>query len=76
MQKAIFFGTTAIAKYIYQNNTSHIKQRPQETSYFSIFLGTHQNKNCSKVLSPTWDRTMDARFPHNFVLWALSNAHN
>ena len=31
MQKAISFEATAIAKYIYQNNTSAIKERPQET---------------------------------------------
>ena len=51
MQKAISFEATAIAKYIYQNNTSAKKERPQETSYFSIFLDIQQNKNCSKVLS-------------------------
>ena len=42
MQKAIFFEATAIAKYIYQNNTSAIKGRSQETSCFSIFLDTQQ----------------------------------
>ena len=51
MQKAISFGDTAIAQYIYQNNTSAIKVMPQETQYFSIFLDTQQNKKCSKVLS-------------------------
>ena len=29
MQKAISFGAAAIAQYIYQNNTSAIKERPQ-----------------------------------------------
>ena len=51
MQKAKSFGATAIAYCIYQNNTSAKKERPQETSYFSFFLDTQQNKNCSKVLS-------------------------
>ena len=51
MQKVISFEATAIAKYIYQNNTSAIKERSQETLCFSIFLDTQQNKNCSKVLS-------------------------
>ena len=51
MQKGISFEATAIAQYIYQNNISAIKERPQETSCFSICLDTQQNKNCSKVLS-------------------------
>ena len=51
MQKVISFGATNIAQYIYQNKTSAIKEKPQETSCFSIFLDTQQNKNCSKVLS-------------------------
>ena len=51
MQKATSFEATAIAKYIYQNNTSAIKERRQETSYFSFFLDTQQNKKCSIVLS-------------------------
>ena len=37
MQKAISFEAKAIAQYIYQNNTSAKKERPQETSYFSFF---------------------------------------
>ena len=41
---AISFGATAIAQYIYQNNTSAIKERPQETSYFTIFWTTSQTK--------------------------------
>ena len=49
MQKAISFEVIAIAQYIYQNNTSAMKERPQEISYF-LFLDTQQNKNCSKVL--------------------------
>ena len=51
MQKAISFEATAIAQYMYQNKTSAIKERPEETSCFFIFLDTQQNKNCSKVLS-------------------------
>ena len=51
MQEAISFEATAIAQFIYQNNTSVIKERPQETSCFSIILDTQQNKNCSKVMS-------------------------
>ena len=51
MQKAISFEVTAIAQYIYQNNTPAIKERPKETSCFLIFMDTQQNKNCSKVLS-------------------------
>ena len=51
MQKAISFEATAIAQYIYQMNTSVIKERPEETSCFAIFLDTQQNKNSSKILS-------------------------
>ena len=51
MQKAISFGASAIAQYIYQNNTSAIKERPQEIHFFSIFLDTQLNKNYSKILS-------------------------
>ena len=51
MKKAVSFGAAAIAQYIHQNNTSAIKKRPQEKSFFSIFLDTKLNKNCSKVLS-------------------------
>ena len=51
MQKATSFGDTDIAQYIYQNNTSAKKERPEETSYFLICFDTQQNKNCSKVLS-------------------------
>ena len=51
MQKGISFEATAMAQYIYQNKTSAIKERPQETSCFSISLDTRQNKNCSKALS-------------------------
>ena len=51
MQKAISFGPAAKAQYIYQNNTSAIKERPQETQFFSIFLDTQLNKNCFKILS-------------------------
>ena len=51
MQKAISFGATAIAQYIYQNKTSAIKDRPQETPFFKKFWDTQLNKNCSKVLS-------------------------
>ena len=51
MQKAISFEATAIAQYIYQNINSAIKERPQETSCFSFFLDTQQNKNCSNILS-------------------------
>ena len=41
----------ALTQKIYQNNTSVIKERLQETSFLSIFLYTQQNKNCFKVLS-------------------------
>ena len=51
MLKTISFGAVAIAQYIYQNNTSAIKERPQEIHFFSIFLDTQLNKNYSKVLS-------------------------
>ena len=51
MLKTISFGAVAIAQYIYQNNTSAIKERPQETQFFSIFLDTQLNKNCFKILS-------------------------
>ena len=51
MQKGISFEATAIAQYIYQNNTSAIKEMPQETSCFSNFLDTQQNKNCANILS-------------------------
>ena len=51
MQNVISFDAIAIAQYIYKNNTSAIKERPQETSCFSIFLDTQQNKNCSNILS-------------------------
>ena len=50
MQKAISFGASAIAQYIYQNNTSAIKERPEKTPFFQFFLDTQLNKNCSKVL--------------------------
>ena len=36
-KKTISFEATAIRQYIYQNNTSAIKERPQETSCFPIF---------------------------------------
>ena len=50
MQKAISFGASAIAQYIYQNNTLAIKERPEKTQFFQFFLDTQLNKNCSKVL--------------------------
>ena len=37
LQKAMSFVAATIAQYIYQNNTSAIKERPQETSCFSFF---------------------------------------
>ena len=76
MKKAVSFGAAAIAQYIHQNNTSAIKKEAQRRTIVFNFIG-HQNRQ--KLFSstvPTWDRTMDARFPHNFVFWALSNAHN
>ena len=51
MLKTLSFGAVAIAQYIYQNNTSAKKERPQEIHFFSIFLDTQLNKNYSKVLS-------------------------
>ena len=38
------FEATAIAQYIFQNNTSAIKERPQETPFYSIFLGHPANQ--------------------------------
>ena len=51
MQKATSFGATAIAQYIYQNNTSAKKESPKKHHIFQFFFDTQQNKNCSKVLS-------------------------
>ena len=70
MQKAMSFEGTTIAQYIYQNSTA-IKERPQETTCFSI-----EKQKLFQRTVPTWDRTLDARFPHDFVFWALSNAQN
>ena len=54
---------------------SHKKEAPRRTIVFN-FIGHQDRQKLFSSTVPTWDRTMDARFPHNFVFWALSNAHN
>ena len=76
MQKVISFEATAIAQYIYQNNTSALKERPQETSMFFNFFGYPAKQNLFLSTVPTWDRTKDARFSHDLGFWALSSAHS
>ena len=58
---------------VWRNNWTAPKR---ETPGKIFFLDTQQNKNCSWVTGPTWERTMDARFHHNFVFWVFSSSKN
>ena len=71
--KVISYEATDIAQYIDQSNTSAIKESPKKHHVFQFFWTPSKTKI---VLTYCPDITMDARFPHNFVFWALSNAHN
>ena len=49
MQKAISFEATAIAKYIYQNNTSAIKERSQRNIVFFKFFERPEKQEQAEV---------------------------
>ena len=66
-----------IASFIIKSLSYLFSQRRlQKMVFFCNFPGHPVKQKLFYRTPPTWIKTIKARFPHNFVFWALGNAHS
>ena len=71
----IFWSHRYSTIHLSKQHFCHKIEAPRNIMFFNFFGHPAKQKLFYSTV-PTWDRTMDARFPHNFVFWALSTSQN